>query len=1380
MLSAAGLARVSTLMFNRTGDPSLPKTVSLVFYSLINALSSLQSRSYLDPKLRARSILLAEALIFAGLPTGGRGDSHLSFALNGGALPLSPTEIQVPLFAEWSATSRYAASSYSHIYSRVPLQDSLENPAVPFEDEKDHESSIERRYTSLPVLAAAVLCQSVVSEEFSAALESVISDGLNLSSTISSVSSRSIWCPRHGILEKGKEPTSRKFDTVAPYPPAPLPFFTALCILRDLSNISGEGSHFYRASSERLVNSAISLLRSIPKMAETSVARFVEITNALHTLAPLSPSLKSDTISLNDVIKTCLSIISIKPKGASEPALPVSLGAAPSSTLSTTVDIDDKQWRSFFVEFPSVACPACSFSFISDKRIPGDEDSRNSSSDKVVSWMSLRSSLETSRWLSIASCLSLVDSPLHIRARNLKTKQSLLASLSLEIAEDLAIASMDALSFCNDGTSGVAALFVSGLVLRALPLKDEDHKDLIIANKIFGTSGTGEMAPLNNCIDFIEILTAIERMMILPKTSRRLAEAYASCIANPELFLRPALHVSTSGESYGPFLKHLFVIVEAFSGESANHHLLQCLTSKLCIAWTALFQVLEDNHSTEVVSVCRIVLRSHIPLMMRLLLHREFFSLHEEPALCDATARAQMREWIKFHRGNDEAEQFDKVKVSLRPQGIAGALVRIQVLCWLEKILMIRKTINRQTMLLIIRDLALLLLALNLTPEFLVESIPGSSVHSIKLRSWQALSLIAREWGRFGSDIVTTNTYSTTADVFLIDSTSDISVRIARAEALLPSSPTEARRLCSRFLALAAPPVPHNAVKMKAMKSATYVSAGNSNDGGEFIKIKSNLLDIFTTDDLADLALAFQLVIFKYQLSLTQQPSTRQYLEACSAAISRRFPATSLHGILLPLLLTGYAKTQLAFSLMLVCADLAHSLAIRATTLEKEETSTTVLLASLSSQVILATFPWTSSPMGLVRVVALSSLVRTVSVLFPEIDSSKNRVNALIPSLPGLDEWVRPLIRLSLHSPDLGDMIQRQDKHFLRLHPETSLSLESLLTSRCTEHGELISEDAYSYIRATFQRLTVELHVRDPANIVDDDFLDARADAAMKAGLIPTCSIIDQKYCLGFGNLTLHGPFGSDDSVSSLQSFQQAPEEAMNLQRKIHSQMALSAEAKDKIKGAHSLPSVSNDDTLRPHAATLALRERQHPLLTFAAEPPLSGQEGSIEVADGRKYQPAIVLASLVTKIPNLGGLARTCEVLGIQSLVVHDIRIRSDQEFKSISVSAADWLPIYGCRVENMLSYVRARRRQGYTIVGLEQAARSVRLGSSACVLPDQCVFVLGAEKEGIPVTLLQELDIVVEIPQLGLTRSMNVHVSASLLLWEYTRQRMKRAGFE
>ena len=52
--------------------------------------------------------------------------------------------------------------------------------------------------------------------------------------------------------------------------------------------------------------------------------------------------------------------------------------------------------------------------------------------------------------------------------------------------------------------------------------------------------------------------------------------------------------------------------------------------------------------------------------------------------------------------------------------------------------------------------------------------------------------------------------------------------------------------------------------------------------------------------------------------------------------------------------------------------------------------------------------------------------------------------------------------------------------------------------------------------------------------------------------------------------------------------------------------------------------------------------------------------------------------------------------------------------------------------------------------------------------------VLLLGAEKEGIPAALLPELDIVLEIPQLGRIRSLNVHVSAAMVVWEYTRQRL------
>jgi tRNA G18 (ribose-2'-O)-methylase SpoU len=57
-----------------------------------------------------------------------------------------------------------------------------------------------------------------------------------------------------------------------------------------------------------------------------------------------------------------------------------------------------------------------------------------------------------------------------------------------------------------------------------------------------------------------------------------------------------------------------------------------------------------------------------------------------------------------------------------------------------------------------------------------------------------------------------------------------------------------------------------------------------------------------------------------------------------------------------------------------------------------------------------------------------------------------------------------------------------------------------------------------------------------------------------------------------------------------------------------------------------------------------------------------------------------------------------------------------------------------------------------------------------------DLQVLVLGREKEGIPVNLIQVLDACMEIPQLGVIRSLNVHVSGAIAVWEYTRQQRAR----
>lgn len=73
---------------------------------------------------------------------------------------------------------------------------------------------------------------------------------------------------------------------------------------------------------------------------------------------------------------------------------------------------------------------------------------------------------------------------------------------------------------------------------------------------------------------------------------------------------------------------------------------------------------------------------------------------------------------------------------------------------------------------------------------------------------------------------------------------------------------------------------------------------------------------------------------------------------------------------------------------------------------------------------------------------------------------------------------------------------------------------------------------------------------------------------------------------------------------------------------------------------------------------------------------------------------------------------------------------------------------------------------------MGLEQTSSSIPLSNLS--FPVRTVLLLGKEREGIPVTFLQVVDVCVEIPQLGVIRSLNVHVTGAVAIWEYTKQMM------
>eukprot|EP00501_MAST-03F_sp_TOSAG23-6_P001405 GSMAST32.ASY1.ANO1.1461.1 assembled CDS len=152
--------------------------------------------------------------------------------------------------------------------------------------------------------------------------------------------------------------------------------------------------------------------------------------------------------------------------------------------------------------------------------------------------------------------------------------------------------------------------------------------------------------------------------------------------------------------------------------------------------------------------------------------------------------------------------------------------------------------------------------------------------------------------------------------------------------------------------------------------------------------------------------------------------------------------------------------------------------------------------------------------------------------------------------------------------------------------------------------------------------------------------------------------------------------------------------------------------------------------------------------------------------------QKIIIVASLIDKIPNLAGLTRTCEIFQAEQLILPNMKCTKSKGFKQISASADTWINVPippGVQLHNFLN---KKRSEGYNIIGLEQTS------TSQCIteykFPEQTVLILGMEGKGVPAEYLKNVDACIEIPQLGIIRSLNVHVSGAILLWEYTRQRI------
>lgn len=136
----------------------------------------------------------------------------------------------------------------------------------------------------------------------------------------------------------------------------------------------------------------------------------------------------------------------------------------------------------------------------------------------------------------------------------------------------------------------------------------------------------------------------------------------------------------------------------------------------------------------------------------------------------------------------------------------------------------------------------------------------------------------------------------------------------------------------------------------------------------------------------------------------------------------------------------------------------------------------------------------------------------------------------------------------------------------------------------------------------------------------------------------------------------------------------------------------------------------------------------------------------------------------------NVGAIFRTCDGAGVSKIYLTGYtpapEDRFGREVAEISKTALGAEKFVAWeKVEDILLVVQKLKAEGVTVVAVEQSKSSVMLSDFA--IPEKVAYIFGSETEGVPLEVLAEVDAVLELPMLGQKESLNVSVTAGIVLF-------------
>ncbi len=147
---------------------------------------------------------------------------------------------------------------------------------------------------------------------------------------------------------------------------------------------------------------------------------------------------------------------------------------------------------------------------------------------------------------------------------------------------------------------------------------------------------------------------------------------------------------------------------------------------------------------------------------------------------------------------------------------------------------------------------------------------------------------------------------------------------------------------------------------------------------------------------------------------------------------------------------------------------------------------------------------------------------------------------------------------------------------------------------------------------------------------------------------------------------------------------------------------------------------------------------------------------------------PLIIILDNIRSLNNIGSVFRTADAFLIEKIYLCGITAKPPhkdiQKTALGATESVDWE-----YVENTVELIEKLKREGVFVISIEQTDGSVSLKDYSLQKVQKYAIIFGNEVKGVQQKVVNESDLVVEIPQFGTKHSLNISVSVGVVVWDF-----------